>query len=196
MRTKLLLLTFLGFLTASAQNTHNLNWEMGIGSHVDLTIDQGDTVIWTWRDNAPHTVENEAGNSVETFNSGVLSGMGETFAYTFTEVGDNSYFCGIHGASSMSGTITVKEVLNIEENNLNLISIYPNPSTSAINLTIPKDIHSGHITVYDIMGKQVCSEKFKTNTNVSINIVNWSSGSYYLKIISGENILTKNFIKN
>jgi plastocyanin len=196
MRTKLLLLTFLGFLTASAQNTHNLNWEMGIGSHVDLTIDQGDTVIWTWRDNAPHTVENEAGNSVETFNSGVISGMGETYAYTFTVAGDNRYFCGIHGANSMSGTITVREVLGVGENNLSSISIYPNPSSSIINLVVPNNIQSGQIIVFDIIGKQIYSEEFESNTKISINIVNWSPGSYFLKVISGENAITKRFIKN
>jgi hypothetical protein len=196
MKTKLLLLTFLGFLTASAQNTYNLDWVMGIGSHVDLTIDQGDTVIWTWGDNAPHTVENEVGNSVETFNSGVISGMGETYAYTFTVAGDNRYFCGIHGANSMSGTITVREVLGVGENNLSSISIYPNPSSSIINLVVPNNIQSGQIIVFDIIGKQIYSEEFESNTKISINIVNWSPGSYFLKVISGENAITKRFIKN
>jgi hypothetical protein len=196
MKAKLLFLAFLGFLTTSAQNTYNLDWRMGMGSNVNLTIDQGDTVIWTWKDSSPHTVENEVGNSVETFNSGVISGMGETYAYTFTVAGDNRYFCGVHGANSMSGTITVNEVLSIEENELNKIHIYPNPSTSTLNIVLPKSIETGHITVFDIAAKQIYSEDFNTNTDVSINIVNWSPGSYYVKVISGDHTLTKNFIKN
>ncbi len=196
MKTKLLLLTFLGFFAANAQTTHNLDWFMGIGSNVDLTIDQGDTVIWTWGDSAPHTVQNEVGNSVETFNSGVITGMGETYSYTFTVVGDNDYFCGIHGAGSMSGTITVMEVLGVEENKLNKISVYPNPASSTINLVLPKNMQTGQITAYDVLGKLIYTQEFESEDNIAINILNWNTGSYFLKVISGENMQTERFIKN
>lgn len=196
MKTKLLLLTFLGFFAANAQTTHNLDWFMGIGSNVDLTIDQGDTVIWTWGDSAPHTVQNEVGNSVETFNSGVITGMGETYSYTFTVVGDNDYFCGIHGAGSMSGTITVMEVLGVEENKLNKISVYPNPASSTINLVLPKNMQTGQITAYDVLGKLIYTQEFESEDNIAINILNWNTGSYFLKVVSGENMQTERFIKN
>lgn len=196
MKTKLLLLTFLGFFSANAQTTHNLDWFMGVGNNLDLTIDEGDTVIWTWADTTPHTVESEAGNSVETFNSGVKTGMGETYSYTFTVVGDNNYFCGVHGAAMMSGTITVNEVLGVGDNNLKKISVYPNPSSSTINLVLPKNMQNGQITVFDILGKQVYSQAFESKDNLAINISNWSTGSYFLKVVSGENTQTERFIKN
>ncbi len=196
MKTKLLLLTLFGFFATNAQTTYNLDWFMGIGTNVDLTIDQGDTVIWTWGDAVPHTVENEAGNSVETFNSGVISGMGETYSYTFTVVGDNNYFCGIHGAASMSGNITVLEVLGVEENELNKISIYPNPASSIINLVLPKNMQTGQITAYDLLGKQIYSQEFESEDNIAINISSWNTGSYFLKVVSGESMQTERFIKN
>ncbi len=196
MKTKLFLLTFLGFFAANSQTTHNLQWFMGIGTNVDLTIDQGDTVIWTWGDAVPHTVENEVGNSVETFNSGVITGMGETYSYTFTVVGDNNYFCGIHGAASMSGNITVLEVLGVEDNVLNRIRIYPNPASSTINLVLPKNMQTGQITAYDLLGKQIYSQEFESADNIAINIANWNTGSYFLKVVSGESMLTERFIKN
>ncbi len=196
MKTKLLLLAFLGFFATNAQTTYNLDWYVGIGSSVDLTIDEGDTVTWIWGDNAPHTVENEAGNSVETFTSGVLTGMGETYSHTFTVVGDNRYFCGIHGAVSMSGTITVNEVMGVDKNNLKTISIYPNPASSTINLVLPKNMQTGQITVFDISGKQIHSQEFGSEDTVAIDISNWSSGNYFLKIVSGENSQTQRFIKN
>jgi len=196
MKTKLLLLTFLGFFALNAQTTHNLDWFMNIGANVDLTINQGDTVIWTWGDAAPHTVENEVGNSVETFNSGIITGIGETYSYTFTVVGANSYFCGIHGAASMSGTITVNEILGIEENKFNSITIYPNPSSSKINFELPKNMQTGQILVFDILGKQIYTHEFELEKTITIDILNWNSGSYFLKIISGENEQTERFIKN
>lgn len=195
MKTKLLLLTFLGIFTANAQTTHNLDWFMGIGTDVDLTINEGDTVIWTWGDEMPHTVENDPGNSVETFNSGTITGMGSTFSHTFTVVGANDYFCLFH-ASTMAGTITVNEILGVDDNKLNTISMYPNPASSTLNLVLPKTMQTGQIAVIDILGKQVYSQEFESQENISIDILSWNTGTYFLKVISGENTQTEIFIKN
>lgn len=89
-----------------AQTTHNLNWYMGISTtDASLTIDEGDTVIWTFTD-ASHSVTNDAG-STETFDSGTLA-VGSTYQYTFTSVGTNPYHCNLH--PSMMGVITVNAV--------------------------------------------------------------------------------------
>src|SRR5690606_15829839 len=192
MKTKLLLLAFLGFFAANAQTTHNLDWFMGIGTDVDLTIDQGDTVIWTWGDAMPHTVENDPGNSVETFNSGTITGMGETFSHTFTVVGANDYFCLFHSAT-MAGTITVNEVLGVEENQLNTINIYPNPTSSTINLVLPKNMQTGQIAVFDILGKQIYSQEFESKENISIDVLSWNTGAYFVNVISGKHTQTERF---
>ena len=186
----------LGFFTANAQTSYNLDWYMGIGSHVDLIINQGDIVTWTWGDNAPHTVENTVGNSVETFSSGTLSGDGETYSHTFTVAGDNHYFCGIHGAASMSGTITVNGVTGVEENDVNIMSIYPNPAASTLTLILPDNMLSGQITVFDVVGKKIYSQEFQSIGVFSIDIVDWNSGVYLLEVVSGENSQTERFIKN
>ncbi len=196
MKTKLLLLALFGIFATNAQTTYNLDWFMGIGTNVDLTIDQGDTVIWTWGDTAPHTVENSVGNSVETFSSGVITGMGQTYSYTFTVVGANDYLCGVHGPASMSGTITVNEVLGVDENELNKINISPNPSSSFISLQLPKNMNQGQISVYDMLGKKLYSQEFTTEGSHSIDISKWNSGIYFLKVSSGERVQTERFIKN
>ncbi len=69
-----------------------------------LEVQVGDTVRWTNNDGTTHTVTSTDGNDV--FNSGNLSN-GETFEFTFTEVGDFDYFCFFH--NHMTGTITVTE---------------------------------------------------------------------------------------
>ncbi|HET8810394.1 MAG TPA: plastocyanin/azurin family copper-binding protein, partial [Flavobacteriaceae bacterium] len=102
--TLLCMFMFAG-LTAIAQTTHNLNWYMGITSaDASLTINTGDTVIWTFTDAPSHSVTSDAG-STETFDSGILSGIGTTFSHTFTAVGTNPYHCNVH--AGMVGTITV-----------------------------------------------------------------------------------------
>lgn len=66
----------------------------------NLTINVGDTVMWTNQDGAPHTSTSDTA----VWNSGTLS-MGQSFSFTFNSTGTFPYFCGIH--SFMTASITV-----------------------------------------------------------------------------------------
>lgn len=102
----ILLLSFVSLTTMMAQQTYQLDWGFNInGANASLTIEQGDTVEWTWIDTGQHNVVNTA-NAVETFDSGLLQGVGTTFSHTFTVMGVNDYQCTPHN-STMFGTITV-----------------------------------------------------------------------------------------
>ncbi|HLU80847.1 MAG TPA: T9SS type A sorting domain-containing protein [Flavobacteriaceae bacterium] len=99
----LITITLFASFVMSAQQTHHLNWFMGVTSaQASITIEEGDTVIWTFTDAVPHSVTSNAG-STETFDSGIQTGG--TFSYTFTIAGTNPYRCIVH--PSMVGTITV-----------------------------------------------------------------------------------------
>ena len=67
----------------------------------DVTVNVGDTLVWTNEDSAPHTVESSDG----TLRSDELS-KGDKFSYKFTKAGKHSYICGIH--PSMKGSVTVQ----------------------------------------------------------------------------------------
>lgn len=83
----------------------DLDWSIASGPSLDATINVGDTVTWTWADALPHTAESTGGT--ETFDSGLISGLGMQFSHTFTAVGSTDYICGVHGGGTMGGTITV-----------------------------------------------------------------------------------------
>nr|QBK87308.1 MAG: plastocyanin/azurin family copper binding protein [Marseillevirus LCMAC201] len=73
---------------------------------VDITIKVGDTVIWSNEDPIWHTVT--SGEPLEPngiFNSERLN-SGDTFKYTFNEIGKYPYYCIPH--PWMIGTIIVK----------------------------------------------------------------------------------------
>ncbi len=55
----------------------------------DISIKQGDTIIWTNEDTAPHTVKFDFKESQTLNKDG-------TFTYTFKEKGTFNYICGIH----------------------------------------------------------------------------------------------------
>ena len=68
-----------------------------------ITVKAGDTVTWTQKDSAPHTVTATSGP--EMFDSGTLN-KGQTFSHTFTKPGTYEYQCSIH--PSMRGTVIVE----------------------------------------------------------------------------------------
>ncbi len=198
MKTKLLIVLFFGILSVEAQTTHNLDWHINfLSPATDLTIEIGDTVTWTWTDIFPHTVQNAVGNSVETFNSGTLTGNGSTFSYTFTVVGVNDYFCGIHGALSMSGTITVQNTLGIDDNILKKFSILTNPVNQELNINISPSILQGdeEIIIYDLLGKKSITKKIDNKQNIIIDVSDLSNGLYIITIASKNINISKRFIK-
>lgn len=190
MKKTLLVLLFLGTAITQAQTTHNLDWRIGIGTNLNLTILPGDTVLWTWSDAFPHTITSKAG-SAETFNSGTLTGNGSSYSKTFNTVGTNPYQCNFHPLS-MAGNITVQTSLGIEDFKQKGLSISPNPSDSFINLELPNNIKIDEIKIFDALGKQIYkSNQFKKN----IDVTNWAKGVYILKVTSEGITRTKKILK-
>jgi plastocyanin len=68
-----------------------------------LVITAGTTVTWTNADSMAHTTTSDTG----VWDSGILAPNG-TFSFTFANAGTFPYHCTIHGAASMSGSITVQ----------------------------------------------------------------------------------------
>lgn len=194
MKTRILIILSFGILSLNAQTTHDLDWYTGMGSNVDLTIDVGDTVKWTWT-SINHTVTSNVG-STETFDSGFLGPIGSTYSYTFTLEGTNPYYCAIHGALSMSGTITVQNSLGLDEESISEFKMYPNPSNSVLQLKFPKYVSNGRLTVIDLLGKELLTKSIKSTNSLELNISNWNEGIYLIKVKSESISQTKQFIKN
>lgn len=80
------------------------------------------------------------------------------------------------------------------------INLYPNPTNENINITLSLSESTNTILeIYDAQGKLVATpnlgNKAQGEHNLSINVSNLQSGLYLLKIIAGENTVTKRFIK-
>jgi plastocyanin len=82
---------------------------VGLGnifSPSELTIREGDTVTWEFRD--LHTTTSDATTGPEVWDSG--SRFSGTFSHTFTTVGNFPYHCALHsvpGGTAMNGVIRV-----------------------------------------------------------------------------------------
>ena len=107
MKTKLLFLFSFAITTLAAQQTYNFGWSTtGDSVNQQLSIEVGDTVIWTWGPGT-HNLVQMNGNTEPGFQEGYFS-QGHVYSHTFTTVGSHDYKCSPH-PSSMYGTITVSE---------------------------------------------------------------------------------------
>jgi plastocyanin len=66
-----------------------------------ITVPVGTTVVWTNRDDIPHTVVSDD----KIFKSKVLD-TDEKFSYTFSKPGNYPYFCSVH--PKMTGKVVVQ----------------------------------------------------------------------------------------
>ena len=96
-----------GCLSINAQTTHNIDWEIGVGSTATITVEVGDEIIWTNTESMSHDVVSNDPNAPSGFGSQTMAN-GDTYSFTFNETVQFDYICSFH-PSTMGGQITVVE---------------------------------------------------------------------------------------
>lgn len=188
----LMLAALLATITMQAQTTFDLDWEQGVnGATASFTIEVGDAVRWTWANTVPHSVTNKPG-STETFDSGVITGMGTQFTHTFTQVGSNDYDCVVHPAT-MFGTITVEAVMSVQDKFERNIQFYPNPVQD--ELTIASLYQFDRYEIYNIAGRKLGSGVGE-GTYTYLNTSYLSAGMYFVRVVAGDLEATIKIMKN
>jgi len=189
-KTLLLFFTIISF-TLSAQTTHNLDWANdGSSNNQQITIDVGDTIIWTWG-SGTHNLRATSGT--ESFDSGYFSGAGNTFTYTFNQVGSTDYVCDPH-SGNMNGTVTVTSTAGISKNNLLSFEMYPNPVSDLLNIQLPTGTEKAEISVFDYTGRLVSSKIISSN-DTAIDVQKISRGIYMIRVATNTKIGVQRFIK-
>jgi hypothetical protein len=77
--------------------------------------------------------------------------------------------------------------LSINDNQINKVTIYPNPATNVLNISQKAD----QITIYDLFGRTILNAK----DTAEVTISNLSQGNYIVKVEIDGNISTQKFIK-
>jgi len=189
-KTLLLFFTMISF-TLSAQTTHNLDWANdGSSNNQQITIDVGDTIIWTWG-SGTHNLRATSGT--ESFDSGYFTGAGNTFTYTFNQVGSTDYVCDPHDGN-MNGTVTVTSTAGISENNLLSFEMYPNPVSDLLSIQLPTGTEKAEVSVFDYTGRLVSSKTISSN-DTAIDVQKISKGIYMIRVATNTKIGVQRFIK-
>jgi plastocyanin len=180
---QVIVIAVLGFSSSAiAQQTYGLDWAIGInGSAASLTIEAGDTVEWTWTDALNHSVTSD-GDAQESFDSGIIGGLGSTFSYTFNQVGTNGYHCTPH-SSSMFGVITVEQDLSIEDKFQKNVTTYMDQTTGKIMIQSLLTLTS--FEVFNILGVQQHSGAL-VGTSGAIEMNGYASGVYIVVLHHNE----------
>lgn len=144
----------------------------------NFTINVGDTITWT-NVQGNHNVNgnnNFFPNNPDEFMNPV-GGPGWTYTYVFTVPGDYKYHCDPH-ASFMMGAFTVNGASGINNPELNVFSVYPNPAKAG-NTVIINGLNAAvkNYSLTDNLGREIG----KSNNNSLLLPENLSAGIYYIK---------------
>ena len=123
------------------------------------------------------------------------------FEVTLVTAGTHNYTIKKEGYETISGTVKVEngdeEVkvklakLSVQENGLEGISIYPNPTTGELRIT-NYELGITNVEIFDIYGKKQKAESRKQNI---VDISNLATGVYFIKISTEAGELVKKVVK-
>jgi hypothetical protein len=150
--------------------------------------------------NSQWSVQQYSGNYSRIQNRGTglfIDGMGRTAngaaCGQYANSTSNNAQWQLIAVSSGARIATEEQVVSSEESEL--ISVYPNPATNEITITLPSE-YTGEkkASLYDGMGKISTSNTFNT-TQHNMYIGNLPEGMYILKIANNKKLLVKKVIK-
>lgn len=92
--------------------------------------------------------------------------------------------CGM--SANLDSSVIVTCTVGIDDLTSSSVSIYPNPATEALTITVNNSLIRNNFRVVDMLGKTVLSDKIQSTVQ-TINIESLSQGMYYLMIDGLEN---------
>lgn len=117
----------------------------------------------------------------------VLPAGNQTLTVTFS--GDANY-----ESVSKSVTINVTSPLSVKTMTDNCVSIFPNPATNLVTVTIPKLNEPLTLTITNVRGSVILS-KLLTSESTELNLKNFPAGVYQFQITSEKCRIIKQIIK-
>tara|TARA_B110000003_G_scaffold274490_1_gene314584 strand:- start:3418 stop:5736 length:2319 start_codon:yes stop_codon:yes gene_type:complete len=184
-----------------------------------LTDEYGYETTWELRDSNDTVIESGPTDTYENETSYQetisIPGLNECYTFTISDSYGDGICCGYgtgnynlqdsngniiidsSGEFSSSESVTFNAVSTLSNNDLNLeklITVYPNPVISDLNIKLGT-IEKMNYTILNLMGQVIDSGLLVGNTINKVNIESTASGIYLLRINSNNMIYTQKFIK-
>ncbi|MES2567320.1 MAG: M43 family zinc metalloprotease [Bacteroidota bacterium] len=122
---------------------------------------------------------NGTGVNGSTFDPAVSGAGTFTITYNYTD----SKGC----SATNSKTVNVSLCTGVEEVSNSSVSVYPNPASDLIQVTMSASlVNHAIVEMYDAVGKLIINEKV-TNTNTTLPISGLANGMYTIRVVSENN---------
>lgn len=196
MKTILPFVFILAFnLNLLAQTTYEITWITNITvQDASLTIEEGDAIKWIWGEDAmPHDVSSVDPNAPQGFGSTIMSDIGSTYEFTFTDAVIFDYHCSVH-PQQMTGTITVEPTMSVADKFLKNLKYYPNPVRD--RLVVTSLLPVSNYEVYTLHGKQLFAEATEAQNLLQLNLEWLTPGVYFVKVYAENQSGVIKVIKN
>ena len=178
-----------------------------LDTEIDITVDKGFNMsVWSPVANTPILLKLEnatTGVNVETTATTTSTGAWETISFDFSAEGDLTFesvtvFMNFNVVDPADQTyywdnLFQGEPLDVTQNDLVDIAMYPNPATSVVTLDASQEIAT--IQIMNLLGQTVSIIEVN-NTTSTINVSQFSTGVYIANVLfSNGNVQTIKFIK-
>ena len=112
-----------------------------------------------------------------------------------TSFGSSLYFAASFSTSPTSLWRITNPSLKVNENVIAKLSLFPNPTSSQINLSFENNLESASLKIISLLGQTVLEKQNLSGNNLSLDVQNLSNGVYVIKVTDGELIFNSKFIK-
>ena len=156
-----------------------------------LAVETGTTVTYTstCNENTDHIAWTfEGGNPATSTNTTVAVAYTTAGSYTTTLV---AYNADETRTDTLTLSVTVTDSgVDVEENAISEISVYPNPTSSIINIAAEG---MQNITIMDMTGRVVMSKDVNSNFE-TIDAEGFAKANYMVRIATADGVVVKNII--
>ena len=140
------------------------------------------------------TIYDSEGNGLGTsdwvFSNGTWSEANEFYELT-TEEGDLVYTNTNFG--SEESKLISTNYLNLNENNQNSVSIFPNPSENYIYIRY-ENISPESYKIFDVNGRLIYSKIINNNDDLLVDVSSYDRGLYFISIVSNQKVSNLKFL--
>ena len=135
----------------------------------------------------------------DSYGDGMCCGQGQGSYELIPNVNGtvgNTFYSGGEFAASASKQFNVAGVLSLNGFNTSSITLYPNPTRSKITIASPMNSLPDAFTIYTTLGQKVLSKTINSETDLEIDLQDFETGMYFIKLTKDSMSVTKTIIIN
>lgn len=157
------------------EGTYQIETSMNIAINCDTA---GSSIYYTLDGNAPDS-------SSTLYTDSITLSIGTTIVKAI------AYKTGMLPSEIATATYNLTTGIN-ENNNLTII-LYPNPTSSIVNIELPS-LNNAQIELLSMDG-QLISSSIVTENVITLNLSQYSDGIYFIRILTGDGSITRKIVK-